>query len=387
MMRGPRFLFYGISLIYFIIFPPVVSGWSQVPSILWHPTFFFALFHLSALPDIWMQGLLGLWWVSLFCAAVGWRSRLFSFLAFLGGFYLLGLPNCYGHSSHEQSPYVLVLATLAFLHEEPPGWVYFAVRTQLLMIYAIAGLQKLCNGGLNVFPKNLAADFIYTGKPLGLFVAQSPALCFALGAVILFFEVSSLVAFFIPRIQKYYFGFFFMMHALTNFLLPPTFVTTLICYVFVIPRRELKRISVTTVVLLMAFLGMYIYGITNHKDCWPFGRYKMYATESLAEKILWNISLVTDDGKRRPQHYFDSRKVDELIPMRYSLPGWEKQGPEVLKKNVDLLLVYLNRDGHRYKGINVYSLSPDEKASDESPAVKANRRQSTLYYSTLSEQK
>jgi hypothetical protein len=161
-----RVVSYG--LLFAIYLPLDDRGWTQVSPVFWMPI---SLFHLSGPPrDAALIGVLQiLWKASLLTSAIGFVSRLSMVTAAALGYFLLGLPNCFGKIHHLDGFPVLLLCILALsrcadalsvdralrgdraMRTNVSGqyrWPVRLAQTLFLLVFFAAGYAKLRNGGL-----------------------------------------------------------------------------------------------------------------------------------------------------------------------------------------------------------------------------------------------
>ena len=107
-----RILFYGIVL--YFNRQRDVSLWAEVADVFWTPTYFFRILHLPVLPGTLLLALTWIWLGALCLAALGLWTRLNTWVAFVLGFYLVGLPHNFGKVHHGDAIVVIGLAIFAF---------------------------------------------------------------------------------------------------------------------------------------------------------------------------------------------------------------------------------------------------------------------------------
>ncbi len=107
-----RILFYGGLLA--LNWNQNFADWGRVADVFWMPErcWPFEYFNIPLLPPP-MLGLMAVVWkVSLTLSCLGLLTRLFSVMSFALGFYLLGLPNCFGDLAHGDAATVLILGVM-----------------------------------------------------------------------------------------------------------------------------------------------------------------------------------------------------------------------------------------------------------------------------------
>jgi hypothetical protein len=222
-----RVISYG--LLFAIYLPLDDRGWTQVSPVFWMPI---SLFHILSGPprDAALIGVLQvLWKASLFTSTIGLLSRLSMVTAAALGFFLLGLPNCFGKIHHLDGFPVLLLCILAFSRcadalsvdlvlrgsREPRtggsweyGWPLRLAQTLFLLVFFAAGYAKLRNGGLAWMTaanmRSIWLGELFTHTPptrLGGFLAQSAWLTQFAAAATVIVELSALPALFLPRLR------------------------------------------------------------------------------------------------------------------------------------------------------------------------------------------
>ncbi|HXM40340.1 MAG TPA: HTTM domain-containing protein [Bryobacteraceae bacterium] len=204
-------------------------GWTQVSPVFWMPI---SLFHiLSGAPrdPTLIRVVQILWKASLLSSATGFLSRLSMATAAALGFFLLGLPNCFGKVHHLDGFPVLLLCILAVSRcadalsvdralrgsratRAGPSWKYrWPVRlaqTLFLLVFFAAGWAKVRNGGLAwMTASNMRSIWLgelFTHIPptrLGSFLAQSTWLTQFAAVATVILELSALPALFVRRLR------------------------------------------------------------------------------------------------------------------------------------------------------------------------------------------
>jgi len=218
-----RLLYYGI--IFFLYIRMDFSFWGKIPDVLWKPIFLFDILSLSV-PSPEILGILGyLWIITVFFSSIGFMTRVSTILAFLLGFYLLGLKNSFGYASHHENLMLLIFAILAFSKcgdgfsvdsllkkRKLPSiedndkqsfeytWPIILIRLIFVFTFCAAGMSKIRNSGFNwVTSDYLSSLFINKGfthdraKPLfdwlPFWLGSKPRLCKFLAGTTLFLEI------------------------------------------------------------------------------------------------------------------------------------------------------------------------------------------------------
>ncbi|HKW94491.1 MAG TPA: DCC1-like thiol-disulfide oxidoreductase family protein [Methylomirabilota bacterium] len=228
-----RILFYGF-VSYFLAFRPTdVTRWAEVPDVFWTPTSFFRLLHLPVLLATTLVVALWAWRASLVLALIGLFTRLSMLVAFVLGFYLLGLPHNFGKVNHNDAIVVLGLAIFALSRAGDVwsldaiwrarsgavattgasgnySWPVALYRLMLSLVPFSAGVAKARGAGLVawVLSNNLYDILIahhYSHSPptrVGLLLVWFPWICQVLagGAVIL--ELSTPLLVMLPLVLR-----------------------------------------------------------------------------------------------------------------------------------------------------------------------------------------
>jgi hypothetical protein len=220
-----RIVSYG--LLFAIYLPLDDRGWTQVSGLFWMPI---SAFHVLSGPprDAALIGFLQvLWKASLLTSAVGFLSRLSMVTAAVLGFFLLGLPNCFGKIHHLDGFPVLLLGILALSRcsdtlavdralranreaRNPVSsqyrWPVRLAQTLFLLVFFSAGYAKLRNSGLAWMTaanmRSIWLGELFTHTPptaLGGLLAQSRWLCQFAAVATVVVELSALPALFARR--------------------------------------------------------------------------------------------------------------------------------------------------------------------------------------------
>lgn len=200
-----RALLYGILL--FVVWDVHVHEWALVSEVFYRPIELFRWTHLPVLPAGALQALEVIWKVSLATSALGIRTRASTWVAFLLGAYLAGIPNNFGKTHHSEAVLVLILGVMAIARPgdalsvdawRRPGrtpsdgeyrWPIQLTRVLLVCVFVGAGISKLRTSGLDwVLSDNmrllLIRHHLSHAPPtdLGLGVASHPTLSVAVAA-------------------------------------------------------------------------------------------------------------------------------------------------------------------------------------------------------------
>jgi predicted DCC family thiol-disulfide oxidoreductase YuxK len=109
-----RLLFFGAVFAYSVTVQRDTDLWALVSEVFSQPVFFFSLLHLPIFSGSTLKMLVWLWRVALCLAAVGLFTRMSVWIAFILGFYLLGLVNHLGKPSGNDGFIIVGLAIFAF---------------------------------------------------------------------------------------------------------------------------------------------------------------------------------------------------------------------------------------------------------------------------------
>ena len=262
-----RVVSYG--LLFAIYLPLDDRGWTQVSPVFWVPI---SAFHFLSGPprNAVLIGVLQiLWKTSLLTSAIGFLSRLSMAAAAALGFFLLGLPNCFGKIHHLDGFPVLLLGILALSRcadalsvdrtlrrgrEIQSGvsaqyrWPVRLAQTLFLLVFFAAGLAKLRNGGLawmtaaNMRSIWLAELFTHTPPTqLGSFLAQSPWLSQFAAVATVIVELSALPALFVRRLRILVLVGLLGLQALIALMLGVYFTPHLVGYALFVPWERMRR--------------------------------------------------------------------------------------------------------------------------------------------------
>jgi hypothetical protein len=225
----------GYGLLFAIYLPLDDRGWTQVSPVFWMPI---SAFHILSGPprNAAMIGVLQiLWKTSLLTSAIGFVSRFSMATAAALGFFLLGLPNCFGKIHHLDGFPVLLLSILALSgcadalsvdralrsNREMPSnreartavssqyrWPVRLAQTLFLLVFFAAGCAKLRNSGLAWMTatnmRSIWLGGLFTHTPptrLGGFLAQSTWLSQFAAVATVIVELSALPALFARRLR------------------------------------------------------------------------------------------------------------------------------------------------------------------------------------------
>ena len=251
------------SLIFAIYLPFDDRGWTQVSPVFWMPISWFRT--LSCPPrDAALIGVLQmLWKASLLTSAIGFVSRLSMATAAALGYFLLGLPNCFGKIHHLDGFPVLLLCILAVSRcadalsadralrksRKAPiavsgqyTWPVRLAQTLFLLVFFAAGYAKLRNSGLAWMTaanmRSIWLGELFTHTPptrLGSFLAQSTWLCQFAAVATVTVELSAVPALFFRRLRVLTLVGLLGMQALIALMLGVYFTPHLAGYALFLP--------------------------------------------------------------------------------------------------------------------------------------------------------
>jgi hypothetical protein len=227
-----RVISYG--LLFLIYLPLDDRGWTQVSPVFWMPI---SAFHILSGPprNAALIGVLQiLWKASLLASAIGFVSRSSMVTAAALGFFLLGLPNCFGKIHHLDGFPVLLLGILALSRcadalsvdralrsrremrshravrnavSSQYRWPVRLAQTLFLLVFFAAGCAKLRHSGLAWMTatnmRSIWVGELFTHTPptgLGGFLAQSTWLSQFAAVATIIVELSALPALFVRRL-------------------------------------------------------------------------------------------------------------------------------------------------------------------------------------------
>lgn len=259
-----RACFFTLCLLYYL--PQDFSEWGTVAREFWMPIAAFRVLGLPQLGPAAIDVVEAIWKLCLALAAAGLWTRVATAGAFLGGFYLLGLPHNFGQVQHFDTLTVIVFGILAVSRcgdawsvdalrrrgrgssPMPSGeyrWPIRAIWMTCALIFFAAGCSKLRHSGLSwIFSDHLAIllvrhqYYVSDGEPLtawGPIIAATPWAARALAAVAVLIETLYPLALFSSRARLLLVpaGIGFLIGI--RLLMGPTFEAFVICQVFWVP--------------------------------------------------------------------------------------------------------------------------------------------------------
>jgi hypothetical protein len=260
-----RMVFFGLLCSLYL--PYDFSSWAEVDAVFWMPTWSFAVLRLPVLDADALRVLQAIWKVALACACIGLATRASIATVLVLGFYLLGLPHCFGKVHHYDSMLVFVFAILALARPgdaysvdrllvrrrdprpiAPSGaytWPVRAIWVVLACVFFGAGVSKLRASGLAwVASDNLAivlvqAQYFFgNAVPLsaaGLPLAAAPVVYRVLAGAAVAGEVGYPLALVSGRARAVLVPGMLLMQLAIRVLLGPTFFPMMSCNVFWVP--------------------------------------------------------------------------------------------------------------------------------------------------------
>jgi hypothetical protein len=247
-----------------------------VSPVFWRPTWSFAVLHLSVLDAGTLGWLQRLWKLALVCACLGLATRLSITVALVAGFYLLGLPHCFGKIHHYDAFLIFVCAILAVARtgdafaldrvvarlrrgSAPPAakpsgeytWPIRAIWVVMTLVFFGAGISKLRTSGLAWIFSDTIAIFLVQHQyhlgnavpltDLGLVLARHARLCRLLAAGTIVCEAGYPLALVSRRARALLVPGTLLMQLGIRVLLGPTFLHMMACNVFWVPWERLLR--------------------------------------------------------------------------------------------------------------------------------------------------
>ena len=263
-----RLLFFG-GLCFFYLTTDF-AGWGKLPRVFWMPIWTFRVARIPMPPAEVIEPIQIVWKGALILSAVGLLTRSATWVAFLLGFYLLGLPHNFGKMHHTDALLVIVSGFLALSRcgdawsldhliwrrrfPNAPSrraasgeyfWPIRAAQVSLSLVFFAAGFSKLSRSGLEwAFSDHLATAIIKQNyyisdvmpiTELGLDLASSFWMSRGLAVMTLILELGYPLALF-GRIPRFIFVTgMFLAQAGFRILMGPTFFAFMLCNVFWVP--------------------------------------------------------------------------------------------------------------------------------------------------------
>ncbi len=255
-----RILFYGGLLA--LNWNQDFTAWGRVADVFWMPGRFwpFEYFNIPLLPPPILGLMSVVWKVSLTLSCLGLLTRLFSVMSFVLGFYLLGLPNCFGDLAHGDAATVLILGVMAIAPSEDAlsldraiwneralasgeyRWPVRMVWLILSTVFFAAGYAKLSQGGLRwALSDNMSfilAEHQFPPEhpealvPWGKWMARQSWLARGMGLATLILEAGYPLAMFSRRARFVFVPGMLLSVIGFRVLLGPSFFPLILCHVF-----------------------------------------------------------------------------------------------------------------------------------------------------------
>jgi hypothetical protein len=265
-----RAAFFGLLA---LLYAPVDwRGWADVDPAMWTPTWSFALLGLPVASADVLGLLQRVWKLALVAASLGVLTRTSITVALVLGFYLLGLPHCFGKVHHYDALLIFIFAILAIGRPgdaysvdrlwrarqgsadvvAPSGeytWPIRAIWVVLALVFFGAGVSKVRTSGLAWIFSDGMAIYLVSAQydfgnavpltTLGLVLARHAWLCHALAGATVLLESSYPVALVSRRARALIVPGTLAMQLGLRVLLGPTFFAMMACNVFWIPWSRL----------------------------------------------------------------------------------------------------------------------------------------------------
>jgi hypothetical protein len=265
-----RLLFFGLLFAYYL---PVSQGaWGSVPTSFRNPIWLFDRLHLPILHEQPLTFVSVAWKVSLLLSCVGLLTRVSTAVAFLLGFYLIGVPYNFGKTDHMTAIVVWTMGILALSHcgdawsidrrlrrrgsvvRPPPSaeyrWPVRAVWVTMATVFFAAGMAKLIQGGPAwVFSEHMEISLVQrhydvNGVPSvtwGLWIAQHPWMARSMAAGSMLLELSAPLALFSRRMRRVLPWLLLAMQLGIGVLMDVWFTRFMFVYLFWVPWDKLVR--------------------------------------------------------------------------------------------------------------------------------------------------
>ncbi|NIV42874.1 MAG: hypothetical protein GWN11_05100 [Candidatus Dadabacteria bacterium] len=273
-----RFLFFGIVFIFYC--DDDFSYWADVPEFLWSPIIVFKYLHIHLLTSEILKLLSYVWLLSLFLSSIGLFTRFSTVVAFIVGFYLLGIVNSIGKLQHMENMMVLVFAVMAFSRsgdsfsidrwlkdrsflyksdkssvtarqiEGEYTWPVRLIWVLMTLVFCAAAVSKLRNSGIEwITSDNLSNIFILVqfvdmrGEPviesLAPWLGGKPLLCSFLAGTIVVLEMFAPLALFHSILRAVIVPSLFLMVCGFWIVMGVPFPQLLMCFIFWVPWDRL----------------------------------------------------------------------------------------------------------------------------------------------------
>jgi hypothetical protein len=268
-----RITFFGLLAVLYA--PYDFRGWADVAPVLWSPTWAFAGLDLPVPSAAQLGVMQRVWKIALVSAALGLATRTSITTALGLGFYLLGLPHCFGKIHHYDAILIFAFAILALSRcgdalsldrllararrgaalppPTPSGeytWPIRAIWLLMALVFFGAGVSKLATSGLAWIFSDTMAIFLVQHQyhfgnavPLtsfGLVLARHAWLCRLLAAATIVCEAGYPLALVSRRARVVLVPGMLLMQLGIRVLLGPTFFAMMACNVFWVPWDRLR---------------------------------------------------------------------------------------------------------------------------------------------------
>ncbi len=314
-----RFFFYSYLFAFFFVFDNYTDQFmamGQLGPHLWRPVSFFQWFDASSLGLLCSSLFLWSFALGLLMSALGLFFTFSSWVAFISGLIVIGMPNNFGTIYDSTTLVCVVLGILPFTHashfssldkrfglikgfSDRPEWGLQLISSLIFFFYLCSGIQKVRLGGLDYFSThNLSMALVFNGSPVGKQLATIEGLEKLLKVLGVVFQLSAIIPLFYKRLRPLFAIFFLSFHVTVDYSMQVHFSIFKIIYVFIFPWHQfwadlkyffkgtqspaIARIygkgvdwvaqSVSTFVFLMASLS-----VASFIHFWPFSTTTMYA--------------------------------------------------------------------------------------------------------------
>lgn len=262
-----RFVFFGFILLN--CKRGEFSGWSKVSLVFWMPHPFFRRLGLRPMRYEVVRGMETCWMLSLAMACAGLLTPVAVAVSFVLGFYLLGLPNCFGKIRHNTGMLVVIMGILTFsrcggafsldrllFHGGEPLPVGAAYTWPIRMVWLVfsmamfgAGFSKVRRSGIRWASGTNLSNILrevhywrpYQDPALnwGLHAADHKWLCLLLGSGALVIETGYPITLFWPESRWFFVPGAALMFLSFRLFLGPPYVPFVMVQCFWIPWSRL----------------------------------------------------------------------------------------------------------------------------------------------------
>lgn len=269
-----RVVFYGLLFLRYLPTDYAALGAPELAAY-WQPVFALVLLPVPLFSTDTLVVLQVIWKASLLLAALGLLTRIATLVAFVLGFYLIGVAQSFGTLTHVDAALVFILGFMAasrcnhvlsvdaaLFRWPPPAptgeyrWPIRAAWAMLALMFFLAGASKLRFSGLAwAFSENLSIlllqnqYYVAEYPPLttwGVLIAPHVSLTQFMAAVTLVGELALPIALFSARARLVLVPLAASYLVAFRVLLGPEFGPLLICFVFWVPWAALARSLVRT---------------------------------------------------------------------------------------------------------------------------------------------